>query len=262
MNQTTTTANTSFNIALPDSVFIPRMFTNITSERVTKVFDNLGLGEVSHVDFVPRSDGNESKMAFVHFKSWNIENIACQHLIERIYDSERDARVVYEDPYYWLLFPNHNSSSSQKYTNYNIHRQLSNIQRNMNAIDCRVRNMTNVLDTLLSDFYEVPQQLPSSDSDFVSVTKNIYCKVCSVALNPKQTQCPACNAPVDSDVELFNVLTSQPDDFSEQSIQNHSEAAMNKINDFIDLQQESKEKENENENKSEKSTSYWNTHWF
>jgi hypothetical protein len=96
------------------SIYIPRVFSNITKGDIKKVFELLDLGEVDRVDLVPRSiqTGEEqTNMAFIHFKSWST-SIAAQNLADRILDPEREARLVYDDPWYWVLLPNRNPVSA------------------------------------------------------------------------------------------------------------------------------------------------------
>ena len=51
------------------TVFIPRVFSNISEERISNVFHNLNIGSVEHVDLVPKTstNGQTYNMAFVHF---------------------------------------------------------------------------------------------------------------------------------------------------------------------------------------------------
>lgn len=257
-----------FTGIVPDSIYIPRVFNNITAERIRYVFDSLGLGYVSHVDFVPRLNDNDAKMAFVHFEYWNIENPACQNLIERIHDPNREARVVYEDPYYWLLFPNHNSSSSNMYTAYNLRCEMNELRHSMLTMNKSIQNMSNVLDTLLADFYDIPKNESSSNIDKIqNEQKNqVTCKVCSL-LFTSQPQCPACKAPIDADEKLLEVLTTRPENDSAEAINALAQNATNKIDEFVELNQNvevepdandpKKETEKETQNSSSFISSFW-----
>jgi len=78
------------------------------------VFEDLGFGVVSRVDLVYKeSDGGQAyNSAYVHFSKWfdSKTNISFQ---ERVLNSEREARIVYDDPWYWIVLENkskrHNS---------------------------------------------------------------------------------------------------------------------------------------------------------
>ena len=237
-------------VAAPLSVYIPRVFNNISADRIVQVFQNLGLGRVHHVDFVPRVDCNEAKMAFVHFEYWNTNNPACEHLIERIQDPAKEARVVYEDPYYWLVLPNHNDSASNMYNSYNMRREINHLNNTIQNMRREYNNVNNVLETLLSDFYDIPQRGAEAQQDVQAASatptasnfdrlrqeqnEKRLCSVCSSMLPLDATQCPACEAPLNADEKLLNVLTTKPEDTTPEGIEHGITNALNKINDFIE----------------------------
>jgi len=97
------------------SLYIPRVFLNISEEDIISVFKTLCLGEVERVDLAPRITPRgriNSNMAFVYFKTWSM-SVAAQHLAERIVDTKRDAKIVYDDPWFWILLPNSNPLPSK-----------------------------------------------------------------------------------------------------------------------------------------------------
>lgn len=264
-------------IVAPLSVYIPRVFNNISAERITQVFQNLRLGRVHHVDFVPRVDDNEAKMAFVHFEYWNTNNVACEHLIERIQDPQREARVVYEDPYYWLLLPNHNDNTSNMYNSYNMRREINYLTNTVNDLRREFSNVNNVLDTLLADFYEIPQReneessddipqaaaaTPSSNFDRLrqEQSQQQMCPVCSVMLPLDATQCPACQAPLNADEKLLEVLTTKPEDTSPEGIEAARTNALNKINDFVES--ENIQNEDPDDKRDNTESQGWAASWF
>jgi len=249
---------TSFITALPKSVYIPRMFNNISVERISNVFHNLALGRVSHVDFVPRD--SSSKMAFVHFDHWNIDNIACQHLMQRIHDPTLEARVVYEDPYYWIVLPN-NSENNSNSNSFNMRNEMNSMHDTIEHLRSEISSMSNVLDTLLADFYDIPSPDPQNQTDknkngvqliIEEQSNKRFCKVCSVALTSDSTQCSACKAPVDADEKLLEVLTTRPENDSVEAINAAAENATNKIDEFVELNQEK-----ETQNSSSFISSFW-----
>ena len=52
------------------SVFIPRIFANISEARIIQIFHSLAIGEVDHVDLLRKigNNGEPYNMGFVHFK--------------------------------------------------------------------------------------------------------------------------------------------------------------------------------------------------
>ena len=91
-----------------NSLYIPRVFLNITEEKIREVFERLELGEIERIDLVPRpytSGTISANMAFIYFKYWS-QSVSAQNLASRIMDPRREARIVYDDPWYWILLPN------------------------------------------------------------------------------------------------------------------------------------------------------------
>jgi hypothetical protein len=60
------------------------------------------IGKVNHVDFIPKK-GKDYKMAFVHFDEWFQDSLNASHIQERILDPTKVAKLVYDDPKYWIL---------------------------------------------------------------------------------------------------------------------------------------------------------------
>jgi len=99
------------------SLFIPRVFPNITQERVADIFYRLGLGDVRRVDRVSKSDanGNEYYSIYVHFNHWN-ETLAVANFQERVLNPDKEARIVYGDPWYWIVLENKGQKRTQNPT--------------------------------------------------------------------------------------------------------------------------------------------------
>jgi hypothetical protein len=89
------------------SLFVPYVFANITEARVSKVFSTLRLGEVHHVDFVPKTDknGKNYNAAYIHFAHW-YESDTVAHFQERVTNPDKEARLVYDEPWYWIVLEN------------------------------------------------------------------------------------------------------------------------------------------------------------
>lgn len=92
------------------SLYIPRVFANISKERIAHVFESLQIGNVAYVDFVPREDSNTGEpynMAFVHFTKY-YDNTASENFQTKVKDPNHEAKIVYDDPWYWICLPNLN----------------------------------------------------------------------------------------------------------------------------------------------------------
>lgn len=113
----TSTSVQSNEMSTLSSVYIPRVFANLSTEFVAEIFESLNLGVVDRVEAVPRSGDKNSYMAFVYFASWNSENTAAANLAKRINcptPGASQARIVYDDPWFWILLPNKSEKSSPK----------------------------------------------------------------------------------------------------------------------------------------------------
>jgi|DEB0MinimDraft_10_1074344.scaffolds.fasta_scaffold09223_1 hypothetical protein len=88
------------------SVFIPRVFANIGEKRIANVFYQNDIGEVSKVDLVRRNNdkGESFNMAFVHFE-YLFETTSAKQFKEDVENPEVKAKLVYEDPWFWLVLP-------------------------------------------------------------------------------------------------------------------------------------------------------------
>ena len=95
------------------SIYIPHVFSNITKERIGDVFSKQSLGDIQRVDFIPKKgkDGKEYNMAFIHL-NW-YDNDCVRNLQEKIH-SKTDARIVYDDPWFWNLYENMNPRSANE----------------------------------------------------------------------------------------------------------------------------------------------------
>jgi hypothetical protein len=89
------------------SLYIPHVFGNVTKEFMIKTIEFQGFGKVSKIDFVEKmgNNGKTYNSAFVHFEYW-CDNIASVHFQERVKNPDKEARIVYKDPWFWACFEN------------------------------------------------------------------------------------------------------------------------------------------------------------
>lgn len=90
------------------SLCIPRVFPNISRERVEAVFRELNIGRVERVDIVVRTGdkGETLKRVFVHLV-WNDSENA-RKARERLLCGN-DIKIIYEDPWFWKVSANRSS---------------------------------------------------------------------------------------------------------------------------------------------------------
>jgi len=91
------------------SFYIPRVFKNISEERIIGVFENLGFGRVDHVDFVRRrgEKGDEYNSVYVHFATMT-DSTMVRRFLDKLQngDSQNPPRIVYDDPWFWIVLEN------------------------------------------------------------------------------------------------------------------------------------------------------------
>ena len=98
---------TSFRIKMSSfSVFIPRVFTNIGEKRISNVFHDQNIGQVSKVDLVRRTNdkGESFNMAFVHFE-YLYKTTHAEQFRKDVENPELKAKLEYEAPWFWLVLP-------------------------------------------------------------------------------------------------------------------------------------------------------------
>jgi len=89
------------------SLYIPHIFANYSKNDVVKVFEDLSIGKVKNIDFISKM-GNDNKpynAAYIHFDYW-YENVAAINFQERVLNPKKEARLMYEDPWFWLVLEN------------------------------------------------------------------------------------------------------------------------------------------------------------
>ena len=88
------------------SLYIPHVFSNISKKTVVDTFENLKIGAVKRVDLVYKKNaGGDYNAAYIHFNYW-YDNIAARNFQERVLDTTREARIVYDEPWYWIVLEN------------------------------------------------------------------------------------------------------------------------------------------------------------
>ncbi len=117
------------------SVCIPRIFNNIPTSKIVNTFESLNLGEVESVDIVMKTGKNNEpiKMAFVHFHQW-YDNSGANNLRQKIEDPNCEAKLVYDDPWYWIVLPNTSEHKDNINTNIDISKKLQELENEVSCI--------------------------------------------------------------------------------------------------------------------------------
>jgi hypothetical protein len=85
------------------SLCIPRVFANITEDRIRGVLDTLDLGDIRRIDIIERKNekGEMFKRVFVHFNRW-FRNDDAQTARNRLLEG-KDIKIVYDNPWFWKV---------------------------------------------------------------------------------------------------------------------------------------------------------------
>ena len=88
------------------SLYIPHIFVNVTKEKIAVTFEHLRIGRVMSIDLIHKIGKDEEyNSAYIHFEYW-YNNIVALNFQERVLNANKEARIVYDDPWYWIVFEN------------------------------------------------------------------------------------------------------------------------------------------------------------
>ena len=121
------------------SILIPHVFMNISNETIVNAFEKYNLGKIDQIDSVIKTshEGYNYRMVFVHFKYWNMNNNVAVNLKYKIEDPNKEARLVYDDPWYWLLLPakkTENKTIQRNNMKNLIKEQIDRLEREVDCI--------------------------------------------------------------------------------------------------------------------------------
>jgi hypothetical protein len=99
------------------SLVIPRVFPQwIDEQKIIRVFHDQHIGRIFKVSIkrMPNEKGRDYPIykAFLYFSVWYDNEIA-YNLQQRIFGPAKQARVVYDDPWYWVLFEHQSARLNQ-----------------------------------------------------------------------------------------------------------------------------------------------------
>tara|TARA_R110001592_G_scaffold38668_12_gene127500 strand:+ start:1491 stop:2231 length:741 start_codon:yes stop_codon:yes gene_type:complete len=112
---TTAITNTTMIFDNKLSLCIPRVVSEwANKEHIINKFQTLNVGLIKRVDFVEKTSANGFKyyMTFLHFEEWE-DNAATRNIQYKILSEDNSARLVYDEPWYWILLKNNNPLSDE-----------------------------------------------------------------------------------------------------------------------------------------------------
>ena len=141
---TMTTSMPSLNIIQTLSVYIPSVsIEHANYQYFYDVFNTLNIGMVKRIDFQPKND-SPTFMAFVHMVKW-YENEAVMNLQEKILNEDpniHEARIVHDDPDYWVIKPNKNPIPD------NYAEELAQVKLNMGTLMSVINKQSETINSL------------------------------------------------------------------------------------------------------------------
>jgi len=140
------------------SIYVPIMKSDIEESFIKETFNKLNLGNVKRVDFVDienQNNGFEFKKAFIHFNSWELTNPATLNFMSKVMDETLQAKIVYDEPNYWICLPNKNPKSDKEFElEEKVNTQLlmiQDLQWRMKELENKLSKKNNDNDTNLRE---------------------------------------------------------------------------------------------------------------
>ena len=149
------------------SIYIPHVFSNITEKKIMDTFCNLDIGKVSNVDLVGKvGKAGPYNSAYVHFEYWTgvSHSINIQKKLKR---GDKDVRIVYDDPWYWLIFENHAKkiAPNQRKTRIDL--------SGLNDLDTAVVGIDDVVTDCDKSFGQVEESYDFVDSEYANQLEDL-----------------------------------------------------------------------------------------
>jgi hypothetical protein len=199
------------------SLYIPRVFPNISAEQIKNVFESLNYGKVFNVELVPRSvnsNGESSNMAFVHFTYWYYTPMVCEFQ-RKVLNTSEEARIIYDDPYYWIVLPN----KTAKHPLDLLLERVVDLESSLNTMKNKSAGVSNYQNNVHVD--KEPEM--TNPVDIFDINPSIrHCPICLCEYTENKSNCEACYAPLNQtlDQNTWRVLTRRPSSSSLAAVEN------------------------------------------
>ena len=149
-----------------NSIYIPRVHIPVkyrsekwqvmadqARNKIIHTLSILEIADVASVDIKPHKTSQTGAMAFVHIKEWHATESASS-IVTRMKETG-NARLVYNDPHYWILLP------------WNIQKNITNSDQNKDS-----SNLQDRINTLENTYNYLVQQNKKIMSDMVLMMQN------------------------------------------------------------------------------------------
>ena len=102
------------------SLYIPHVFANITKNKIVETFEKLRIGSINRIDFVNKKSKNGNyNSVYIHFSQW-YDNVASRNFQERVLDPNMEARIVYDEPWFWIVLENKGQKAGDRKRSVNL----------------------------------------------------------------------------------------------------------------------------------------------
>lgn len=157
------------------SLYIPHVFANFSKKMVAETFEDLRIGNVKRVDFVYKRGSNGNfNAAYIHFNHW-YDNIAAHNFQERVLDVNREARIVYDEPWYWIVLENKTKKVSERKPRLNLE-ALANSGYVTPEKQMTNQDFANLLQKSCQEL--VQSSLEEDEEDFRALCRDISSEMC------------------------------------------------------------------------------------
>ena len=97
-----------------ESLYISHVFPNINKKRIAQLFEKLFLATIKGIDLIPKmgKDGKSYNSAYIHIDYW-FDNTSAKNFQEKIRSDAKEALLVYDDPWYWIVNENLSADKSR-----------------------------------------------------------------------------------------------------------------------------------------------------
>ena len=122
------------------TLYIPHVFANIDKERILNAFECQNIGKVKNIDLVGKmgKDGKNYNAVYIHFEYWYDNSIA-HNFQERVLNPNKEARIVYEHPWFWIVLEN----KTQKHIPGSRKAKIATVPNKVNQVTPIAKQMTN-----------------------------------------------------------------------------------------------------------------------
>ena len=97
-----------------ESLYIAYVFPNIHKKKIAQLFEKLSLARIKGIDLVTNigKGGKPYNSAYIHIDYW-FDNASAKNFQEKIRSDAKEALLIYDEPWYWIVNENKSSEKSK-----------------------------------------------------------------------------------------------------------------------------------------------------